>query len=96
MATDTEMLERIERRQLSTLAVVDEILGVLETHTEMLAAIDASQKELAEWLREPPSSDMADLLKRLTASVERMEIRLSVLPADVARAVHDGELDGRG
>jgi hypothetical protein len=91
---DTDRLERIERRQVETHAVLNEMLGVLETTNESLTnlattigQVHGEQAELMAWLQEPPTSDISDLLRRLTASIDDMRSQLQRLPAALERAV---------
>src|SRR5271166_35469 len=94
-----ERMDRWERRQEALIASVGGLAEVIRTNQEMLGA-------LMEWLQQPPSSDMPELLKALTAAVaavqdltvkhgeEIQHLRGLVgrLPAEVARAVRTGEV----
>ena len=72
--------------------VLAQILNALETHTEMLTDVADRQKELEAWLKEPPKSDLSEVLRRLTAAVGVMQAQMLELPAAVARAVVDGNV----
>jgi hypothetical protein len=72
--------------------ILSRMLDVLETHTEMLTDLSDRQKDLVEWLKEPPKSDLAEVLRQLTAAVGTMQEQLLDLPGAVARAVVDGEV----
>jgi hypothetical protein len=89
MTGDSERLARMERRQEALIAGVDGLTDVMQMNTAMLT-------ELMEWLKKPPSSELPDLLSALVITVHEMRDEIRALPAKVARAVTDGELDGRG
>ena len=81
-----------ERRQEAMITALDGVLNVVET-------IRDSQVELAKWLAKPPSSELPEVLKQLIASnheVSKLMLhlgaRMNRLPAEVARAVLDGEV----
>ena len=81
-----------ERRQEAMITALDGILNVVET-------IRDSQVELAKWLATPPSSELPEVLKQLIASnhevsklMLQLGTRMNRLPAEVARAVLDGEV----
>jgi hypothetical protein len=87
--SDTERLARMERRQEALIAGISGLVDIMQMNTAMLT-------ELMEWLKQPPSSELPDLLQALVATIHEMREEIRVLPARVARAVVDGELDGRG
>lgn len=96
---DTDRLARIERRQIETYALLNEMLGVLETTNESLTnlatamgLVQGEQAELRTWLQEPPRSDITDLFGRLTASIDDVQEQLERLPAALARAVIAGDV----
>jgi len=89
MADDTERLARMERRQEALVAGVDGLADIMQMNLAMLT-------ELMEWLKKPPSSELPDLLSALVTTVDEMRDEIRALPEKVARAVLDGELDGRG
>jgi ABC-type transporter Mla subunit MlaD len=90
--TDSERLVRIEHDQTEMMATMGDILGTLETHTELLTKISDTQDALKAWLEEPPSSDLGDTLRALTAAFDTLQDLVLALPAAVARAVKDGEV----
>lgn len=77
-----ERLARMERRQEALVQAIDGLANVITINNAMLT-------ELMEWMKQPPSSELPDLIKALIAMVSEM-------PAKVAKAVLDGELDTRG
>jgi hypothetical protein len=86
-----ERIDRYERRQEQIVQGMNVIAGTLEAQTGML-------RELAAWLKQPPSSDLPDLLKALivrTDTVSEIAVQLGAkmdaLPEALARAV-SGEL----
>lgn len=89
MIDQDDRLARMERRQEALIAGVDGLVDVMQMNTAMLT-------ELMEWLKQPPSSELPDLLTAMVAAVDEMREEIRVLPAKVARAVMTGELDGRG
>jgi hypothetical protein len=89
MPDPNERLARMERRQEALIAGVDGLTDVMQMNTAMLT-------ELMEWLKQPPSSDLPDLLGALVLAVNEMRDEIRALPEKVARAVTDGEVDGRG
>lgn len=89
MVTDGEALARIERRQVAVIQGISGLADIGQVNNAMLA-------ELMEWLKKPPSNDLADALSALSAAVSEMRQEIKDLPERVAKAVLDGELDGRG
>lgn len=87
--SDTERLARMERRQEALIGAIDGLVDVMTVNNAMLA-------ELMAWMKEPPSTDLQDVLKAVLAAVEEMRAELHGLPEKVARAVLDGDLDSRG
>jgi hypothetical protein len=90
--TAEERFARWEQRQELIIASMQGMLDTLEVIRDTIA-------ELASWLKEPPSSDLPDLIKALilradTVSDQIVQIgaKVDALPAVVARAVHDGHL----
>jgi len=95
--TIDERMDRWERRQEALIASVGGLAEVIQTNQEMLAA-------LMEWLQQPLSSDMAELIKALTmavtavqdltvkhgAEIQTLAGLIGRLPAEVARAVQTG------
>jgi hypothetical protein len=71
------------------IAAMSGLADIMGTNTAMLT-------ELMDWLKQPPSSELPDLLSALVVTVHEMRDEIRALPAKVARAVTDGELDGRG
>lgn len=89
MGNDTERLARMERRQEALVAAIGGLTDVVQTTNAMLA-------DLMAWIKKPPSKELPDLLAALVQTVHEMRDEIREMPAKVARAVSDGELDGRG
>ena len=92
MPTAEERITRWEQRQELIIASMQGMLDTLEVIRDTIA-------ELASWLKEPPSSDLPDLIKALilradTVSDQIVQIgaKVDALPAALARSVHDGHL----
>jgi hypothetical protein len=90
--TAEERITRWEQRQELIIASMQGMLDTLEILRDTIA-------ELASWLKEPPSSDLSDLIKALivrsdTISDQIVQIgwKLDALPAALAQTVHDGHL----
>ena len=90
MPTAEERITRWEQRQELIIASMQGMLDTLEVIRDTIA-------ELASWLKEPPSSDLPDLLKALilradTISDQIVQIgaKVDALPAALAETVHDG------
>jgi hypothetical protein len=99
MLTDTDRLIQIHRQMQHAIAGIGGMVGILETHTEMLRLITDNQNQLTAWLKEPPSSELPDLLRQLVESVGRQsEMLLTLssavrdLPEKVVRAISDGDI----
>ena len=73
MPTLEERLTRWEQRQELMVSSMEGMLDIMVTTRDMIT-------ELSEWLKQPPSSDLPDLLKVLIAKID-------ALPEAVARAV---------
>jgi hypothetical protein len=72
---------------------LDGMLDTMTTIRDMLA-------ELAAWLKEPPSSDLSDLLRALVATnhtissqVDGIDGKLDALPATIVRSLHDSSVE---
>ena len=90
MPTAEERITRWEQRQELIIASMQGMLDTLEVIRDTIA-------ELASWLKEPPSSDLPDLIKALilradTISDQIVQIgaKVDALPAALAQTVHDG------
>jgi hypothetical protein len=88
--TAEERITRWEQRQEVIIASMQGMLDTLEVIRDTIA-------ELASWLKEPPSSDLPDLIKALilradTISDQIVQIgaKVDALPAALAETVHDG------
>jgi len=88
--TAEERITRWEQRQELIIASMQGMLDTLEIIRDTIA-------ELASWLKEPPSSDLSDLIKALivrsdTISNQIVQIggKLDALPAALAQTVHNG------
>lgn len=94
-----DQLKRLETRQEAIIAAINGLADITKTNQDMLA-------ELMKWLQEPPSSELPDLIRALTAAIKDMQDqvrghgslivklggRLGDLPAAVAQAVRSGEI----
>jgi hypothetical protein len=89
MPTDTERLTQIGQRQVETNSLLIEVMK--DNQTTMAERL----VDLEAWLKEPPKSDLPDLLRKLTTAVEGVGAQMVELPASVARAVVNGGI-GRG
>jgi hypothetical protein len=85
-------LDRLEKRQEALVSSIHGLTDVMEQTRDLVI-------ELMKWLQEPPSSELPDLLKALTAAVqqqgERMQMMTTILlklPEQVARTVRTGEV----
>lgn len=90
MPTAEERITRWEQRQELIIASMQGMLDTLEVIRDTIA-------ELASWLKEPPSSDLPDLIKALilradTISDQIVQIgaKVDALPTALAETVHDG------
>ena len=90
MPTAEERITRWEQRQELIIASMQGMLDTLEVIRDTIA-------ELASWLKEPPSSDLPDLINALilradTISDQIVQIgaKVDALPAALAQTVHDG------
>lgn len=84
--TDSERLARMERR---IEALIQAIAGDQGLHATAKLT-NAMLAELMQWLKQPPSTDLADTLKALAAQMAEMRTEIAGLPDKVARAVLDG------
>jgi hypothetical protein len=80
-------LDHWERRQEDLIAAVHAILDGLDAMRGQLG-------EIVAWLQQPPSDDLPELIRALTAaadatqdSLARLEARIDALPAAIAQAV---------
>jgi hypothetical protein len=90
--TIEERMIRWEQRQELMIASMGGILDTMEIIRDMIS-------ELAEWLKQPPSSDLSDLLKAqitqlnsLSEQSVQLGRKMDALPAATARAVATGEV----
>ena len=90
MPTAEERITRWEQRQELIIASMQGMLDTLEVIRDTIA-------ELASWLKEPPSSDLPDLIKALilradTISDQIVQIgaKVDAPPAALAQTVPDG------
>jgi hypothetical protein len=91
MSIEDEM-KRLNMRQEALVSAVSGLTDVLEQTRDLVV-------ELMAWLQEPPSSELPDLIKALTAAVkqqgEHMQTMTGILvklPEQVARTVSTGEV----
>jgi SOS-response transcriptional repressor LexA len=77
--------EAIERRQEALIQAISSLADTVRITNAMVG-------EMMEWLKKPPSNDLADAFKALAAEVVEMRREIGELPAKVARAVTDGEV----
>jgi hypothetical protein len=94
-----QRMDRWERRQEALIASVSGLTDVMVTMRDM-------QAELMTWLQKPPSSDLPDLIRQLVlamadvqeqtvqhgAALQSFGQKIDGIPADVARAIHTGEV----
>jgi len=78
-------VDKLAIRQEALIAAVHGLTDVMETMRDM-------QAELMAWIQQPPSTDLADLLKGLTAAVhdnstvlDELARRIEALPEQLAR-----------
>lgn len=83
--TDHELLVRLDMRQ-------EALIATISTLTDVLVDVRDNQRELLEFIQEPPSSDMGEILTTLTASVDGLRDAIERMgrdmPERVAAAVH--------
>jgi hypothetical protein len=87
MPTDSETLATIANRQLTTIAMIGQVLDVVEIHRDMQQVIHDQLEKLEAWLREPPKSDLAATLRDIAEKIATQTEMLQSLPAAVAREV---------
>lgn len=63
--SDGDRLTRIERRQENLIVVIGRLADSME-------AMNATLTELSAWLREPPSTDLPELIGTLVTTVNDM------------------------
>jgi hypothetical protein len=87
-----QRLGRLESRQEALISAVHGLTDVMEQTRDLVG-------ELMAWLQEPAPSELPDLVKALAGAVQQqgelvlaMNGMLADLPAQVARAVRDGEV----
>lgn len=92
MPTIEERMAKWEQRQELMIASMEGMLHTMEVIRDMIS-------ELAEWLKQPPSSDLPDLLKvqitqlnTLSEQTVQLGSKMDALPAAVARAVTTSEV----
>jgi ABC-type transporter Mla subunit MlaD len=92
MPTSEERLNRFEQRQEVIISTMSSMVETMATISDMIA-------ELGQWLRQPASSDLPDLLTTLIQRSETISDqmvlvggKMDALPAAVARAVVNGEV----
>ncbi len=91
MDTD-QRLGRLESRQEAMISAVHGLTDVIEQTRDLV-------RELMAWLQEPAPPELPELVKALAGAVQQQgeQVRamygmLADLPAQVARAVRDGEV----
>jgi len=82
-----DRLARMEMRQEALIGPIGGLTDVIEQTRAMLA-------ELATWLKQPPSSDLPDLIRHMTAALENNTDAIAnigrlvnALPAELAQVV---------
>jgi hypothetical protein len=75
-----ERLIKLEMRQEALIAAMQGLLAIQTDIRDMMA-------ELSAWLRQPASTELADLIRALIASTDLLRADIAALPAAVARAV---------
>jgi len=63
---------RVEARQEALIAAIQGLVDVVETVRDM-------QAELLSWVQQPPPTDLPDLLRELTASIQQHSELILVL-----------------
>ena len=88
-----ERITRWERRQEVIIASLEGMVDTMTTIRTMIA-------ELGTWLKEPPSSDLSDLLRVLIATnqnissqVDEIGGKMDALQATVVHALHDSHAE---
>ena len=83
--TTEEKIDKLAMRQEALIASIHGLADVVETMRDM-------QAELLAWIQQPPSTDLADLLKGLMAAVHdnstvigELARRIEALPEQLAR-----------
>ena len=72
MTTDSERLARMERRQ-------EAIIQAINLQTEAVTAVGAMVQRIDDFLRQPPSSDLADTLRAILAAVTEINAMVTEL-----------------
>ena len=67
---------------------IEALVGGIAALADVVQLTHSMVCNLAEWLKEPPSTDLPKLLRQIVA-------KLDALPGEVARAVSPGELHRR-
>jgi hypothetical protein len=67
---------------------IEALVGGIAALADVVQLTHSMVCNLAEWLKEPPSTDLPKLLRQIVA-------KLDALPSEVARAVSPGELHRR-
>src|ERR1700733_13958682 len=67
---------------------IEALVGGIAALADVVQLTHSLVCNLAEWLKEPPSTDLPKLLRQIVA-------KLDALPSEVARAVSPGELPRR-
>jgi hypothetical protein len=87
-----DRLGRLETRQEALVSSVHGLTDVMEQTRDLVV-------ELMKWLQEPPSSELPDLLKALTAAITQQGEHLQTmtgilvkLPEQVVRTMKTGEV----
>ena len=83
--TIEDKVDKLAMRQEALIAAIHGLADVVETMRDM-------QAELLAWIQQPPSTDLADLLKGLMAAVhdnssviDGLSRRIEALPEQLAR-----------
>lgn len=77
-----DQLARMERRQEAVIQAVSGLADVMQVNTAMLA-------DLMAWLKEPPKSDLTDLVKALVTKLDVVLAAVLEVPEKVADALDD-------
>jgi hypothetical protein len=88
-----ERITQWERRQEVIIASLEGVVVTMTAIREMIV-------ELGAWLREPPSSDLSDLLRVLIATnqaissqVDEIDDKMDALRATVVRSLRDSHVE---
>lgn len=82
MSEDTALVGKIHTRQEHLIGVVTDLTAVMEINQALLI-------ELTEWLKEPPKSDLPELIRALVASVSDLALEVRTLPLRLQKMLRE-------